>query len=56
MKDPVIEEIRERRRQLIREQFSGSIDSWVDCAREWEKNHPRQVVSLRKKTKPRAVA
>jgi hypothetical protein len=44
IRDEAIEEIRERRRRLIKEQYGGSIDRFLDDAEEWQKKHPEQVV------------
>ncbi len=44
IRDEAIEEIRERRRRLIKEQYGGSIDRFLDDAEEWQKKHPERVV------------
>jgi hypothetical protein len=44
IRDEAIEEIRERRRRLIKEQYGGSIDRFLDDAEKWQKEHPEQVV------------
>ena len=44
IRDEAIEEIRERRRRLIKEQYGGSIDRFFDDADEWQKKHPERVV------------
>ena len=41
--DEAIEEIRERRRRMIKEQYGGSIDRFLDEAEEWQKKHPEQL-------------
>jgi hypothetical protein len=46
--DPIIEEIRERRRKLFQDKYHGSIDELVAAGIKWEKQHPGRVVDLRK--------
>ena len=41
--DEAIEEIRERHRRLLKEQYGGSIDRFFDDAEEWQKKNPKQV-------------
>ncbi|MFO7871154.1 MAG: hypothetical protein R6V03_06945 [Kiritimatiellia bacterium] len=55
MKDPAVEEIRERRRKLIKERYHGSVERFIDEAMAWAKDHPDRVVDLRKKKRARAV-
>jgi hypothetical protein len=43
IRDEAIEEIRERRRRMIKEQYGGSIDHLLDEAEEWQKKHPEQL-------------
>jgi hypothetical protein len=43
IRDEAIEEIRERRRRMIKEQYGGSIDRFLDEAEEWQKKHPEQL-------------
>ena len=43
--DP-IEEIRKRRRDLFEKKYGGSIDSLVDSAQEWEKQHSEKLIDL----------
>jgi hypothetical protein len=43
IRDEAIEEIRERRRRMIEEQYGGSIDRFLDDAEEWQKKHPEQL-------------
>jgi len=49
MKDNAVEEIRERRRKLIKEKYAGSISRLIDEAIRWQKQHPDRVVDLRKR-------
>ena len=42
--DEAIEEIRNRRRQLLNEQYGGSIDRFLDEAEIWQKKHPERIV------------
>lgn len=44
--DPV-EEIRERRRELIRDRYQGSVDALIDEAIRWQKAHPKRTASRR---------
>ena len=56
MTDKVIEEIRRRRRALIRTQYGGSIDRMVAASMKWQHKHPSRVVLSRTHRKIRAVA
>jgi hypothetical protein len=47
MKDPVVEEIRERRRRLLRERYRGSVRAFVADAVRWSTEHSDKVTSLR---------
>jgi len=49
MKDKAIEEIRSRRRRLIREKYDGSVVKFVHGAIEWEHQHPERVIRIRRK-------
>jgi hypothetical protein len=44
IRDEAIEEIRERRRHLIKELYGGSIDRFFDDAEDWQKKHPERIV------------
>lgn len=44
IRDEAIEEIRERRRHLLKVQYGGSIDRFLDDAEEWQKNNPDRIV------------
>ena len=46
MRDEVIEEIRERRRKMLQEEFSGSTRHFGEEARRWQREHPERVVNL----------
>lgn len=46
MRDEVIEEIRERRKRMLREEFDGSIKHFGDKARQWQHDHPDRIVNL----------
>ena len=46
MRDEVIEEIRERRRRLLQEDFGGSIKCFGEHARQWQREHPERIVNL----------
>lgn len=49
MKDRIVEEIRSRRRKLIREKYDGSAMKLVREAIEWERQHPDRVIHARRK-------
>ena len=42
--DEAIEEIRERRRKLLKEQYGNSIDRFFDEAEKWQEQHSDRVV------------
>lgn len=44
IRDQAIEEIRERRRQMIQVEYGGSFDRFMDDAEKWQKEHPDKVV------------
>ena len=44
IRDEAIEEIRERRRRMIQEEYGGSIDRFLDDAEKWHKEHPEKTV------------
>jgi hypothetical protein len=52
IRDEIIEEIRERRRKLIRDEFGGSIDKFFDEAARWQKQHPELMVQPNKLLEP----
>ena len=54
MQDKVIEEIRQRRRDLLKTRYSGSIERWIDACRVVTKG--RKPIDLREKRARRAVA
>ncbi|MDD5675061.1 MAG: hypothetical protein PHC61_12910 [Chitinivibrionales bacterium] len=41
--DDAIEEIRERRRKLLKDHYGNSIDRFFDEAEEWQKKHPERI-------------
>ena len=43
IRDEAIEEIRERRRQMIKDQYGGLIDRFFDEAEIWQKKHPELI-------------
>ena len=49
MKDTIVEEIRSRRRNLIREKYHGSVEQLIRGAIEWERQHPDRVIHARRK-------
>ena len=48
MIDHEVEEIRKRRRRILRDDYGGSIERFVEDARRWGREHPEQVVDLKK--------
>ena len=42
--DEAIEEMRERRRKLMKEKYGNSPERLFDDADKWQKNHPERVV------------
>jgi hypothetical protein len=44
MRDQAIEEIRERRRELFKKKYSGSIEKMVASAMAIDSRHPSKVV------------
>ena len=56
MTDRAIDEIRKRRRQVLAENYQGSIDKMTDSIIVWQKEHPRQIVNLHGKKTVRKVA
>jgi hypothetical protein len=49
MKDRIVEEIRSRRRKLMREKYHGSAEKLVHEAIEWARQHPERVIHARRK-------
>ena len=49
MIDREVEEIRKRRRRILRDDCGGSIERFVEDAREWGREHPDKVVDLKKR-------
>ena len=47
MIDHAVEEIRKRRREILKDDCDGSIERLVEDARRWNREHPEKVVSLR---------
>ena len=54
--DREVEEIRRRRRQIIREEYGGSVHALVEDAIAWQKKHPDKVKRLRAAGSRSAVA
>jgi len=44
IRDDAIEEIRERRRKLIKDNYGDSVDRFFDDAEAWQKTHPERLV------------
>jgi len=49
MIDHEVEEIRKRRRRILRDDYGGSIERFVEDAGRWGREHPEKVVDLKKK-------
>lgn len=47
--DPTVEEVRERRRKLLKEKYQNSIGKLVSEGSKWEREHPHKTVDLRKR-------
>ena len=56
MKDIAVEEVRARRRRLLKERYGGSVDRLIQAAIESQRMHPLNVINLRKRASARAVA
>ena len=56
MKDMAVEEVRARRRRLLKERYGGSVDRLVQSAIDGQRLHPLRVVNLRRRGSVRAVA
>jgi hypothetical protein len=42
--DDAIEEMRERRRKLLKEKYDGSLECLFNDAEQWQKQHPERIV------------
>jgi hypothetical protein len=42
--DDAIEEMRDRRRKLLKEKYDGSLDRLFNDAEQWQKQHPERIV------------
>jgi len=49
VKDKIVEEIRARRRQLVRGKYDGSVDRFVGAAIAWDGKHPDRVIHAGRK-------
>ena len=56
MIDREVEEIRKRRRRILRDDYGGSIERFVEDARDWGQKHPEKVVNLKRKRPTKAPA
>lgn len=55
MYDKVIEEIRQRRRDLLKERYGGSIEQWIQACSKPAPKGPK-TIDLRAKRLHRAIA
>ena len=46
MIDREVEEIRARRRDLLKKRYAGSIDRFIRDAQEWQRKHKTKTVTL----------
>ena len=44
IRDEAIEEMRERRRKLMKEKYGNSLDRLFEEADKWQKQHPERIV------------
>ncbi len=44
--DPVVEEIRRRRKELFQEEFGGSIKKMGEVIRKYQREHPEKIVNV----------
>lgn len=51
MFDKEVEEIRARRRKMIKDKYDGNINKLIDEAMEWEKENSNRVASPKMKNK-----
>jgi len=56
MKDIAVEELRARRRRLLKERYNGSVDRMIQAAMESQRQHPLHVINLKKRRAVRVVA
>lgn len=57
MKDQAIEEVRARRRSLLRDKYDGSVEKMIAACIEWQIKHPGRTVTPKgHRTTRRAVA
>ncbi len=54
--DREVEEIRSRRRKLLRDEYGGSVHRFVEDALAWQEKHPERVKRLRKTRRRSVVA
>jgi hypothetical protein len=47
MHDKEVEEVRSRRKELLKREFDGSMEKFGEAARAWEREHPERVVDVR---------
>jgi len=55
MHDKIIDEIRQRRRDLLKERYGGSVERWIDACRSSSRKGPK-AIDLRSKRMRRAIA
>lgn len=45
--DPVVEDIRRRRKELLQKEFSGSVKKMGEVIRKYQREHPDKIVNMR---------
>jgi hypothetical protein len=56
MRDLAVEEVRARRRRLLKERYGGSVDRMIQAAIENQRLRSHRVVNLRQRAPAKAVA
>ena len=56
MRDIAVEEVRAVRRSLLKERYGGSADRMIQAAIEGQRQHPRRVINLRRRSSARTAA
>lgn len=44
--DPVVEEIRQQRKELFKKEFGGSIKRMGEAIRKYQQEHPEKIVNV----------
>jgi hypothetical protein len=46
--DPIVEEIRQNRKELFQKEFGGSIKKMGEAIRRYQQEHPEKIVNVHK--------